>query len=440
MTLSRLFAMRSRIVLIIISLSIGIVAHGQPLKITLDQAIEIAKSESNTIKIADMTIEKTGYAQKGSYAALYPNINASASLQRTLKRQVMVMSMNGTPTEIEVGSSNNLGTGVSASAPLVNVALWESLKLSAVNVEMAVEQARSSKISMISQVKKAFFAVLLAEESLDVMTQIYENAKKNCDETVKLFNVGKASEYEKTRSQVTMMNAEPNVSSAANAVNLAIWQLKAVMGIDLDTEIEIVGNLGDYTGEMLSLYQNENDIERNSTLQQLGIQGRLIESNLKLLKSQYLPTLSASIGYNYNAMGNTFDMNWYPYSVAALSLSFPIFDGFDKHYSILQAKKDKDMLDLQIEDTRRNILISIQNYEDQIALCAKNYAAAKSTVDMAQKNYEISEKMYEVGKATLVEVNDAQLALTQSQLTMNQAIYNYMTAKASLDELIGKEE
>ena len=63
----------------------------QPVQLTLNQALEVALSESNTIKIADITVEKSGYAKKGSYASLYPNISASGSYQRTLKKQVMVM-------------------------------------------------------------------------------------------------------------------------------------------------------------------------------------------------------------------------------------------------------------------------------------------------------------------------------------------------------------
>ena len=82
----------------------------QPLHLTLDQALEIALSENNTIKIADMTVEKTGYARKGSYAALYPNISANGSYQRTLKKQVMVMDMGGQPMEIKVGRDNNISS------------------------------------------------------------------------------------------------------------------------------------------------------------------------------------------------------------------------------------------------------------------------------------------------------------------------------------------
>ncbi|MBP5710428.1 MAG: TolC family protein, partial [Bacteroidales bacterium] len=121
----------------------------EPLQLTLDQALEIALSESNTIKIADMTVEKTGYAQKGSYASLYPNVNISGSYQRTLQKQVMVMDMGGQAMEIKVGRDNNISTSASASMPLVNAQLWESLNRSALDVEMAVEQARSSKIGMV---------------------------------------------------------------------------------------------------------------------------------------------------------------------------------------------------------------------------------------------------------------------------------------------------
>lgn len=410
----------------------------EPLKLTLDQALEIALSESNTIKIADMTVEKSGYAKKGSYASLYPNVSISSSYQRTLLKQVMVMDMGGQTMEIKVGRDNNISASATASMPLVNASLWESLKLSALDVELAVEQARSSKVSMISQVKQAFYGVLLAKESLTLMTQVYDNAQANYGKTLQRYNVGKASELEKLRSQVNVMNAEPNVSSAENAVLLATWQLKAVMGLNLDTEIEVVGELNDYTNELLAPYVSEEDISNNSSLVQLDIQHRMLESNIRMQKKQYLPTLAASINYNYSAMGDD-ELRWFPSSNAALSLSIPVFDGFQKHYNIKQSKITKDILDVQRIDTERQIRIAIRNYNDHIALCVKNYTAANSTVEIAQKSYQISEKMYEVGKATLVELNDAQLALTQAQLTQAQAIYEFMVAKASLDELLGKE-
>lgn len=432
----------NRLLLAIIFCVGGVVLSAQQ-KITLDEAINIALSESNTIKIADMTIEKTGYAKKGAYSALYPNISATGNYQRTLKKQVMVMDMGmGDPLEIEVGTFNNVSAGVTAAMPLVNAQLWQSLKLSALDVELAVEQARSSKISLVSQVKQSFYAVLLAKEAYEVYKEVYDNAQKNFEDIEKKYNVGKASEFEYLRAKVNVNNAEPEVYSAENAIVLAIWQLKAIMGIDLATELDVEGKLSDYTDELIASTLNANDtvsFENNTNLLQLRLQDEMLSRTIKMTKFQYIPTLSASFAYNYNAMGNTFDMSWNPYSVVALSLNIPIFDGFSKRNNIRQYKKTQDILRLNIEDTERNLNIALENYRDKMNTSVKRYTAAEATLEMAQKSYNISEKMYELGKATLVELNDAQLALTQAQLTMSQAIYQYMTNKAAIDELMGVE-
>lgn len=422
----------------VVLVGIGSASGQAPLQLTLDQALEIALSESNTIKIADMTIEKSGYAKKGSYASLYPNITGSGSYQRTLLKQVMVMDMNGNPMEIKVGRDNNISASASASMPLVNAQLWESLKLSSMDVEMAVEQARSSKLSLINQVKQAFYSVLLAKEALAVTTQVFENAQKNYDKTEQRALVGKASEVDRLRSQVTVMNAAPSVFKSENAVLLATWQLKAVMGINLDTEMEVVGELKDYADYLLTPYVSSEDLSGNSAMAQLNLQGRMLESTIRMQKKQYIPTLAASVNFSCSGMGDS-QLSWFPSSTAAISLSIPIFDGFAKHYNIMQTKKTKDMLDLQREDTERNLRIAIRSYNDQMELYIKNYQAAVMTVEVAEKSYQVTEKMYEVGKATLVELNDAQLALEQAQLTQAQAVHGFMVAKAELEEMLGKE-
>ena len=409
--------------------------------ISLDTAIEIALEESNTIKIADLTIKKTGYAKKGSYAALYPNISVSGSYQRTLKKQVMAMEFQGQAMEIEVGKWNNVSAGVTASMPLINAELWQSMKLSALDVEIAVEQARSSKISMISQVKKAYYAVLLAKQVYDVYKQVYDNASKNLERTEQNYNAGKSSEYEYLRAQVNVKNAEPNMYSAMTAIDLAIWQLKAVMGVDLEANIGVVGNIDQYKDEMLafSIMSENINLDNNSTLIQLQMQEQQIERTVKMTKYHYIPTLAASFSYNYMAMGDDFKFKWYPYSVVGLSLNIPIFDGFSTSSNIRQYKAAKNIMQLNREDTERNLKITLKNYENQITTCMKNYAAAESTVEVAQRSYDIAERMYELGKATLLELNDAMIGLVQAQLTMSQAVYSFMVTKSSIEELEGND-
>ena len=410
--------------------------------ISLDQAIEIALEESNTITIANLTIEKTGYARKGAYAALYPNISASGSYQRTLKKQVMAMDFNGQSMEIAVGKWNNVNAGINAAMPLINASLWQSLKLSALDVELAVEQARSSKIAMITQVKQSYYAVLLAQQVHAVYQEVYDNATKNFEHVEHLYKAGKSSEYEYLRAQVNVRNAEPSIFSSLTAIDLAIWQLKAVMGVDLDTKIGVAGDIDMYKDEMLT-YESDDlmvDLDKNSTLLQLNIQNEQLERSVKMAKYQYIPTLAASFSYNYIAMGDDFKFKWNPYSVVGLSLNIPIFEGFAKRNNIKQVQATQNILQLNIEDTERNLRIVVKNYNNQIETDIKNYMAAESTLEMAQKSYDIASKMYELGKATLVELNDAQLALVQAQLTMSQTVYNFMVTKASIEELLGNDE
>ena len=128
-----------------------------PVVITLEQALEIALSENVSVKVADLEIKRTEYAKKGAYAALFPQIDLSASYQRTIKKQVMYMDIDmnkimgamgggagaggaagapegtlpeaGTGSEaggssmadgMEVGRLNTLNGGVTAALPIIN--------------------------------------------------------------------------------------------------------------------------------------------------------------------------------------------------------------------------------------------------------------------------------------------------------------------------------
>ncbi|MBQ2419746.1 MAG: TolC family protein, partial [Alistipes sp.] len=186
----------------------------QKLVLSLEQALEIALSENPTIKIADQQIEIKRYAKQGTYASLYPQIDATASYQRVIKKQTMSMDFGGQTQTIKVGSDNSFNGGVTLGMPVVNAQLWQSLKVSALDVELAVEQARSSRIDMIEQVTKAYYGILLAKQSQDLYQSVYDNAVENNDIVKKKFDVGAVSEYDLIRSNVSVQNALPNVIEA----------------------------------------------------------------------------------------------------------------------------------------------------------------------------------------------------------------------------------
>ena len=458
-----------------------------PVVITLDQALKIALSENVSVKVADMEIERTGYAKKGAYAALYPQIDASGAYQRTIKKQVMYMDIDmsslggltgggaaggsgegsgegvtmpeGTQTPesgssssssssssggLEVGRWNTWSAGVTAAMPLVNAQVWKSIKLSALDVELAVEKARTSRLEMVTQVKNAYYGVLLAKEAFNVYKEVYENAVKNYEETKKKYDSEKISEMELIRSKTTVANAVPNVYNAESSIILALWQLKAVLGVDLDMNIDVAGELADHAQHMLyDVCENEDvNLDHNTTMKQLAIQAEMLAETVKLQKYASLPSLALAFNFSMNAMTNDFNFSeyrWTPYSYIGLSLNIPIFAGGKRYNQVRQAKNQYKQVQLQTENTERQLKIAIRQYLTTMETNMKSYYAAQDAVAAAQKGYDIVEKSYQVGRSTLIELNDAQLGLTQAQLAESQAIYNFVTAKASLEQTLGQD-
>ena len=441
-----------------------------PKLINLEQALQIALSENASVKVADMEIERTGYARKGTYASLFPKIDGNASYQRTIEKQVMYMDFDmgsmggGSSSEgdgsasgaesapatsnngIEVGRWNTWSAGISASMPLVNAQLWKSLKISDQDVELAVEAARSSRLEMVNQVKQAYFACLLAKEAFEVYKSVYENALENYKLVEMKYNARKASELELTRAKTTLANAVPDVYNAESSVILSLWQLKAVMGVDLDENIDVSEKLGDYAnrmlGDMADSASDSLSLENNSTMRQLAIQAEQLANTIKMQQFANIPTLSLSFAYNFNAMTNDFNFSeyrWSPYSYVGLTLQIPIFAGGQRHNAIRQAKVQAAELDVQRADTERQLRISIRQNLNQMETAMKSYGASLTALESAEKAYNITAKSYEVGSSTLTDLNDAQLAYTQSQLAVSQAIYDFVIAKSSLESTIGAD-
>ena len=415
------------------------------LTLTLEQALEIALSENPTIKVAEQEIEIKRYAKQEAYASLYPRFDATAQYQRVLEKQTMSMDFGGATQTIKVGSDNSFNGGVTGSMPVVNAQLWESLKVSVADVVLAVEKARSSQIDMIEQVSQAYFSVLLAKESLVVYQRVYDNAVENNKNIKKRYEVGSVSEYDFISSNVMVQNAIPNVIEAQNSVVLTLWQLKALLGIDLKKNIDVAGSLADYEAQMNYAHTlDQLDLSNNTTLKQLDIQEGMLESALKITKLANVPTLSINAAYLYTALGNDgkfFQAKaWNPYSYAGVQLNIPIFAGNQRRAATRQAKLNLSNLQLQRENAERQLQVAVVNSLNNMQTNVKKFSAAAATVGQAQRGYDIAVKRYEVGRGTLVDVDNSQLQLTQAELGRNSAIYNFLIAKISLDKILGNHE
>ena len=464
--------------------------------LTLDDALKIALSENTSVKVADLEIQRQEYARKGSYGSLLPQVSASGMYSYALKKQkvyfgsdkkdddgegsggggmagMMASLMNpimyyieqlyagtGVPfvpyvdpgasqeggsssaEPMEMGRSHSVTLGLSAQMPLVNFQLWESLRLSGDQVELAVEQARESRLGTVASVKQAYYAILFAKEAYNVYNSVFENAVENFRLTEMRYNAAKASELDLTRAKANVAAAIPNLYNAENSVELALWQLKAVMGIDLDRNIDVAGTLEEYAGQMFSdIAEGEQaSLDGNSTLRQLAQQAEMMARQIRMQQYAYLPTLSLTFSYSYLTQSDIFNLSqwkWFPSSTIGVSLSIPIFSGGQRYHAVKQARVQADELDLQRENTERQLRIGIRQSLGTMDTAMRTYDASKEALASAEKAYDIAVKSYQLGKSTLTDLNNTELVLTQSKLAVSQAIYNFVNAKAGLEQTLG---
>ena len=411
------------------------------LHLTLDDALKVALSENNSVKVADMEIKKAEYARKGTYASLFPQVDFSGTYQRAIKKQKMYMKLGDVEQEITVGVNNTWSTGFSAALPLVNVQLWKAIEITGMDVELAVEKAKGSKQDLIDQVQQAFYGVLLAKDLYAVYKENYDNAANSYNDVKGKYDTGLASKFELLSSEVAMQNAEPVMYDAQNNVVLSSWKLKALLGIDLAQEISCTGSLADYekTVNEVASYENAS-VENNSAIKQLEIQERMLDKNYQMQLAKYYPTLSAQLSYNWIAMAENFkfsDYKWNPYSTGVVALQIPIFAGGQKRNELKKTKVQQEQLALQKEDAVRQLEISVRQVLNSLETSLKQYNAAQKTIEAAQSGYEIAKSRYDVGSGTLLELQDAQLGLLQARLNLNQSVFTYMTLKSTLDKILG---
>lgn len=412
------------------------------LELTLPRAIEIALAENPTIRVADKDVELKKIADKEAWMALLPEVNVTGNLQHTLL--AAEMNLGGNKFKMGRDNSNTVAAGATLSMPLFAPAVYQNMKLTKQDILVAQEKARQSRLDLINQVSKAFYSTLLAQDAHKVMQESYQIAKQNFDVVNAKFEQGRVSEYDKISAEVQMRSMNSSLVSAQTGLTLAQLQLKVLMGVTENVGIVIDDSLERYEDylTLANIEADEQDLQNNSAMRQLDLNQKLLERSLKIQRTNFMPTLGFQLTGQYQSLYNDHWRLWdYEYAPSAsftLVLSIPIF----KATNWTALKKTKLQIS-ELEDTRvntrRQLSMATESYAKNMASSIVQVGSNHEAIRQAQKAVTITEKRYEVGRGTILELNQSQVALTQAKLTYNQSIYDYLTNRADLDYTLGRE-
>ena len=419
------------------------------LNLDLATALKIAHDNNPTIKIAELEIQRVDYSKKEALGNLLPSLSASGQYTNNIMKSVMFMpesfsQMMGGQKYMEIGYKNSYTGSISAGLPLVNFSLWEQIKSKQCEIDLILEQARASKIDMTKQVKDAYFAVLLAKNSLKVLERSINNAKETLKSTEAGFEQGVVSEYDLIRAKVQVNNLNPSYIAAKNGLELAVLQLKMILSLPQEQEIVFLENLEDFSDRIVSVTDAESEraVNNNSELRQLDLNIMSLQHNLKMVNSQHLPSLSAFGQYTYQTQAEDFrfsEYNWVGSAAVGLQLSIPIFNGRTVVNKAKQLKISLQELQLQKQYASDGIDLQIQSAINNMKAAQEQLSVNKDAISQAERGYEIAKVRYQTGSGTILELNDSELSMTQANLNYQQSLYDFLTAQTNLEKVLGRE-
>lgn len=417
------------------------------LELDLNTSLKIAMDNNPTIKISELEIQRVDYARKEAIGALLPNVNAQGSYTDNVMKQVMFMpesfaALMGGQRFMEMGYKNSYTGVISAQLPLVNFTIWQNLKNKQTEIDLIIEKTRASKIEMRKQVKDAYFTLLLTKSSLNVLEKSYTNALETLKSIENSYKQGVVSEYDYIRAQVSVNNLNPTLINARNSLDLAKMQLKMILSLPSNINIIVNEELDTYTNKIQSenTLDINNALAENSELKQMDLSIISLRNQLKLINTQHLPSLTAVGNYIYQTQSEDFkfkDYNWVSSASIGLTLNVPLFSGMTKINQAKQVKISINALELQKNYLKEGMSLSVQAAVNSMNAAKEQLLVNKDAIKQAQRGYEIAKVRYEVGTGTLLELNDSELSMTRSNLNYQQSLYNFLSAQANYEKVIG---
>jgi outer membrane protein TolC len=416
-------------------------------RLTVEEAVRTAMRSNHELIAAALEVQRSEERVKEAWGSALPRIDLKAGYTRALKKPVFYLPDFLNPgsdkvNAIEIGSAHAFDMSLSGQQILFNSAVFVGVGAARIYARAAKEVYRAKELETITRARKAFYGVVLARDVLEMMRQNLRNAEENFANVRLLSDQGLVSEYDLLRASVRLDNLRPDAIRSENTLHAAINNLKILLGIPFGCNIDVEGALTFVPVEEGILREATSTVlETNPSLAAMHHQADVNDAIISVERSGYLPTLSAFGNYQYTAQNNKFVVsfpNFIASSTVGLSLSMNIFSGFQTNARVEQAQLDLRKTQETISGMESGLQTTAESVSLELRNTQQRIEAQSRTVEQAAKGYRIATTRYKNGAGTQLEVNDAQLALTVATVNRLQALYDYLTASAELDQLLGR--
>ncbi len=447
--------------------------EGAP-SLTLRQAVKRALDRSRDIQDARSDLQQAGEQVSEAWSAVYPEINLNASYQRNVSPAVsflpaVIFNPDAGPNDfmpVRFGADNQWNSTISLEQTIFSASVFLGVGAAGRYESLQREVLRGRTQAVVTQVRLSYYQLLLAQEQRRLTDNSLMRVRRSLKETRAMNRAGLSSDYDVLRLEVELANLEPNLRRADNAVAQARRQLAIQLDLPEDTLPAVAGSLASMdldsaaantraNRDLLSLVgftiEDADTVVRairaaeasRSDLRQLQLTESLSRTQMRLEQVEYFPKVSFFGSYVIQAQQNGSPVFFgsglqRAYSRAVgLRVTLPLFQGLKR-----DARIDAKRSALRQAKTRTDLATAQARSEVETLLEAATEAllrarGQKLAVRQAQRGFEIASAQYREGLSSQLELTDAEVALRQSEFNYAQAVYDYLVARARLDQATG---
>jgi outer membrane protein TolC len=323
---------------------------------------------------------------------------------------------------------------------LFNGAVFTAVQSSKLYTDAATAQLDAAVAEVVTETKKKYYQAIAAGAYYSVAQSTLDNVKQTRETISALFAEGLVAEFDKIRADVAVANVEPIVIEAASGKYAAQAALQTYLSLDMSDTLVVSADLLPEIEDA----PNPDDalvkaLEANYDLKALNLQIEVAKKMIDIQASDYYPTLAAFGQWQQQGQSdNLNDWRSATSSLVGLNFSMNLFNGLRT-----KAKVEQSELDVATALQRKSqisdlIKLQTRTIINQLSSAKARITAQASTVSQAQRGFDISQIRYKEGTGSLLEISDAETALSRAQVNEISARLDYHTTKADYDRVTGQ--
>jgi outer membrane protein len=409
----------------------------------LADALRAARAHHPALDVARGTLTTAEGQADYARAALLPQLNGSASYTRATSNFV---PQPGGTTPLAQQSTTSFATtplwrvGLSASQLLYDfgesINRWRAAGASA---DAAGESVRVAAALVDYNTRVAFFSARAAKDLVGVARDTLANQEKHLNQVQGYVDVGthpaidlSQARADRATAQLQLINAENNYSVAKAVLNQAMGVERS---IDYDLSDEELTPIPDEDGVVEALVE----AAKHDRPEMANLRLNLKSQELSLRSARDMNWPSLSLSGSVNDSGPAIDRTTWNFS-GVVSLGIPLLQGGAINAQIAEAAGQVTLANAQLETQRQQVRLDVEQARLGIRAAKAGIAAAEDALANTKDRLRLAEGRYQTGVGSIIELGDAQVALTTAAAQKVQAQYQLYTARAQLLKALGRSD